>query len=34
MAAASEVLELARRELGTREEPYGSNRVKYNTDYY
>ena len=34
MAEASKVLALARRELGTREEPQGSNRVKYNTDYY
>ena len=28
------LLELARGELGTRESPAGSNRVKYNTAYY
>ena len=34
MATAERVLGIARRELGTREEPAGSNRVKYNTWYY
>lgn len=34
MATAEKVLNIARRELGTREEPAGSNRVKYNTWYY
>ena len=34
MASADEVLALARRELGEREEPAGSNCVKYNTAYY
>lgn len=34
MATAEKVLGIARRELGTREEPAGSNRVKYNTWYY
>jgi hypothetical protein len=31
---ADAVLELAGAEVGTAEEPYGSNRVKYNTAYY
>ena len=31
---AQKILELARQELGTTELPAGSNRVKYNTDYY
>lgn len=31
---AETVVNLARRELGVREEPAGSNRVKYNTAYY
>ena len=31
---AENVLSIARRELGTREEPANSNRVKYNTWYY
>jgi len=31
---AQEILDLARRELGTAEEPAGSNRVKYNDAYY
>lgn len=34
MATADRLLELARRELGTVEDPPGSNRVKYNTAYY
>ncbi len=34
MATAKDILEAARRELGTREEPANSNRVKYNTWYY
>lgn len=34
MAQASELLALARAEIGTKEVPAGSNRVKYNTDYY
>ena len=29
-----EILALAKRQLGVREEPMGSNRVKYNTAYY
>lgn len=31
---ADQVLAAARREIGTRESPAGSNRVKYNTAYY
>ena len=31
---AERVLDVARRELETREEPANSNRVKYNTWYY
>lgn len=31
---AAKLIELARRELGTAESPFGSNRVKYNTAYY
>ena len=34
MASASDLLTLARRELGVTEDPKGSNRVKYNTAYY
>ena len=34
MATAERVLELARVELGTKESPLNSNRVKYNTWYY
>lgn len=34
MAAAERVLEIARAELGVKEEPAGSNRVKYNTWFY
>jgi len=32
--SAHKLLELARQELGVTEQPAGSNRVKYNTDYY
>ena len=34
MAASEDLLALARREIGTKEQPAGSNRVKYNTAYY
>lgn len=34
MATAERVLEIAREELGTKESPANSNRVKYNTWYY
>ena len=34
MATAEQVLELARKELGEKESPPNSNRVKYNTWYY
>ncbi len=34
MTGADKLLAIARRELGTRESPAGSNRVKYNTAYY
>lgn len=34
MATASEVLSVAKREIGVTEYPYGSNNVKYNTWYY
>jgi len=34
MASSEELLELARREIGTKEKPAGSNCVKYNTAYY
>lgn len=34
MATAEQLLDLARQEIGTAEEPAGSNRVKYNTAYY
>lgn len=34
MAAASDLLALAASQLGTKESPAGSNRVKYNTAYY
>lgn len=34
MAAAQQLLEIARAELGTTESPAGSNNVKYNTAYY
>ena len=29
-----EILALAKRQIGVREDPMGSNRVKYNTEYY
>ena len=29
-----EILTLARSQIGVREDPMGSNRVKYNTEYY
>lgn len=34
MATAAQLLDIARAELGTKESPAGSNRVKYNTAYY
>lgn len=34
MATAEQVLDIARKELGTQESPAGSNKVKYNTWYY
>ena len=34
MATAKDVLDIARRELGTKESPPNSNNVKYNTWYY
>ena len=34
MVTVQRILDLARQELGTTEQPAGSNRVKYNTDYY
>lgn len=34
MAAAQQLLEIARAEMGTTESPAGSNNVKYNTAYY
>ena len=34
MAVAEDLLALARQEIGTGEQPPGSNRVKYNTAYY
>ena len=34
MRELERVLDAARRELGTKEAPTGSNRVKYNTEYY
>lgn len=34
MATAAQLLNIARAELGTKESPAGSNRVKYNTAYY
>lgn len=34
MATASEVINIAKREIGVTEYPYGSNNVKYNTWYY
>ena len=34
MATAEKVLSIAREELGTKESPANSNKVKYNTWYY
>lgn len=34
MATAARLLDIARAELGTKESPAGSNKVKYNTEYY
>ena len=34
MATASDILALARGDLGVKESPAGSNCVKYNTEYY
>ena len=34
MAACEQLLRIAQGELGVREFPAGSNRVKYNTAYY
>ena len=34
MATAKEILDIARKELGTKESPANSNNVKYNTWYY
>lgn len=34
MSSAAKVLKIARAEIGTVESPSGSNRVKYNTEYY
>ena len=34
MATAAQLIDLARREIGTAETPPGSNRVKYNAAYY
>ena len=34
MATASEILALAKKEIGVKESPAGSNDVKYNTEYY
>lgn len=31
---ADKILAIAKKEIGTKENPAGSNRVKYNTDYY
>lgn len=31
---AEKILEIARKEIGTKENPAGSNKVKYNTEYY
>ena len=31
---ADKILSIAKKEVGTKENPAGSNRVKYNTDYY
>lgn len=34
MTAVQKILEVAAAEIGTKENPAGSNRVKYNTEYY
>ena len=34
MSSAAKVLEVARAEIGVKESPSGSNKVKYNTEYY
>ena len=34
MASASQIVALAKKEIGTKESPAGSNNVKYNTAYY
>ena len=34
MSSAAKVLEIARAEIGVKESPSGSNKVKYNTEYY
>ena len=34
MATVNSLLELARRQLGVKEDPPGSNKVKYNAWYY
>lgn len=34
MSSAAKVLQIARNEIGTKESPAGSNKVKYNTEYY
>ena len=34
MSSAAKVLEVARKEIGVKESPSGSNKVKYNTEYY
>ena len=34
MATAKEILAVARKEIGVKESPAGSNNVKYNTAYY
>ena len=34
MSSAAKVLQIARAEIGVKESPSGSNRVKYNTEYY
>lgn len=31
---ASDIIKIARKEIGTVEDPKGSNKIKYNTDYY
>ena len=34
MSSAAQVLKVAKAEIGVKENPYGSNKVKYNTEYY